>query len=375
MAIPDIICYNTHVLLLLWQGSVKHLNHLEAFLNAMQADAALVHRPENLRWLAGYTGEGCLFITAKRRVILTDFRYLEQVRIQSPDWDLEQVSAGVTYPALAAKLARAEGAKRILVETDHLTYDEYQGFAKAMDGVSLLSMGGVPEKLREVKDAAELDSIRRAAKIASDAFVNLLPRIHAGMTERQIQRMLEFEMLELGSEGAAFETIAASGSNSALPHARPSDRAVESGELLTLDFGATVNGYRSDMTRTVGFGKVTGELRDIYETVRTAQQLGLDALAPGRPCREVDQVAREYIDARYPGSFGHSLGHGVGLFIHEQPRLSTTSADALIPGNVVTVEPSVYIPGLGGCRIEDTVIITADGYINTVDAPKTLIEL
>ena len=351
------------------------MNHLEAFLNAMQADAALVHRPENLRWLAGYTGEGCLFITAKGRVILTDFRYMEQARIQSPDWALEQVSAQVTYSALAAGLARDAGVKTLLVETDFLTYDAYQAFAKTLDGVTLLSMGGVPEKLRQVKDDAELESIRRAAAIASDAFVNLLPRIHAGMTERQVQRMLEFEMLELGSEGVAFETIAASGPNGALPHARPSDRVIERGELLTLDFGATVNGYRSDMTRTVGFGRVSDALRELYETVRAAQQLGLDALAVGVPCREVDRVARDYIDARYPGSFGHSLGHGVGLFIHEQPRLSATSTDVLAAGNVVTVEPGVYIPGLGGCRIEDTVIMTPDGCVNTIAAPKEWIEL
>jgi len=351
------------------------LTHLEAFLNAMQADAALVHRPENLRWLAGYTGEGCLFISGRRRVILTDFRYVEQVRIEAPGWELERVSADVTYPALAAKLARAEGAKTVLVETDYLTYDAHQGFAKAMEGIGLQSMGGIPEKLREVKDEAELDSIRRAAKIASDAFVNLLPRIHAGMTERQVQRLLEFEMLELGSEGVAFETIAASGPNGALPHARPSDRVIQTGELLTLDFGATVNGYRSDMTRTVGFGRVSGALREIYETVRAAQQLGLDAVGPEKACREIDRVAREYIDARYPGAFGHSLGHGVGLFIHEQPRLSMNSTDALVPGNVVTVEPGVYIPGLGGCRIEDTVIVTEGGCENTVAAPKQLIEL
>lgn len=353
------------------------MNHLEAFLNAMKADAALVHRPENLRWLAGYTGEGCLYVSAKRRVILTDFRYVEQARIQSPDWALEQVSAEVTYPALAAKLVRAEGAKRVLAETDYLTYDAYREFAGALEGTTLLSMGGMPEKLRQVKDGAELDSIRRAAKIASDAFVNLLPRIHAGMTERQIGRMLEYEMLELGSEGAAFETIVASGPNGALPHARPSDRAVENGELLTLDFGATVNGYRSDMTRTVGFGRISGKLRDIYETVQTAQQMGLDALAVGASCRQIDRVVREYIDARYPGAFGHSLGHGVGLFIHEQPRLSVSapSTDVLVAGNVVTVEPGIYVPGLGGCRIEDTVIIASDGYVNTTAAPKALIEL
>ena len=150
---------------------------------------------------------------------------------------------------------------------------------------------------------------------------------------------------------------------------------IRQGELLTLDFGATVDGYRSDMTRTVGFGKIDGELRQVYETVRMAQQLGLDALAVGKTCGDVDRVAREYIDARYPGTFGHSLGHGVGLFIHEQPRLASGSTAVLRCGHVVTVEPGIYIPGLGGCRIEDTVIMTAQGVINTVSAPKQLIEL
>ena len=351
------------------------MNHLEAFLNAMRADAALIHRPENLRWLAGYTGEGCLFITKDAHVILTDFRYVEQAKRQSPDWALLQVSGERNYPALIAGLAADHGAKRVYVETDYLTYDAWRSLDKALEGVELVPLDGIPEKLREVKDEAELNSIRRAAAIASDAFMNILPRIHAGMTEKQVQRMLEFEMLELGSEGVAFDTIAAAGINGALPHATPSDHVIVNGELLTLDFGATVDGYRSDMTRTVGFGKITGELRQIYETVRMAQQLGLDALAVGKACGDVDKVARDYIEARYPGAFGHSLGHGVGLFIHEQPRVGSGSTAVLVHGNVVTVEPGVYIPGLGGCRIEDTVIMTADGVINTIAAPKHLIEL
>mgnify|MGYP002626081152 CR=1 FL=1 len=341
----------------------------------MRADAALVHRPENLRWLAGYTGEGCLFIAKDARFILTDSRYTEQARREAPDWGLKEVTGERAYPALLAELASEYGAKQAHVETDYLTYDAYLKLDTALEGVELVPMGGIPEELREIKDEAELESIRRAAAIASDAFMNILPSIHAGMTEKQVQRVLEFEMLELGSEGVAFETIAAAGLNGALPHATPSDHVIENGELLTLDFGATVNGYRSDMTRTVGFGKITGELKQIYETVRMAQQLGLDALAVGKECGDVDRVARDYIDARYPGAFGHSLGHGVGLFIHEQPRLAKGSTQLLKPGHVVTVEPGVYIPGLGGCRIEDTVIMTAEGTINTIAAPKHLIEL
>ena len=375
MVIHSAVCYNKDVFILIPPRSVKDLNHLEAFLNAMQADAALVHRPENMRWLAGYTGEGCLFISGSDRIVLTDSRYTEQVHRQAPDWALEQVANDFNYPALIASIVRGRGIGRILVETDFLTHDDYQALAGALSGVELAPMGGIPEALRQIKDDGELASIRRAAAIASDAFMNILPRIRAGMTEKQVQRMLDFEMLELGSEGTAFDTIAAAGPNGALPHATPSDHVLEPGELLTLDFGATIDGYRSDMTRTVGIGKITGELREIYEAVRTAQQLGLDALAAGVPCRAVDKVARDYLDARYPGAFGHGLGHAVGLHIHEQPRLNAVSTAVLKPGHVITVEPGVYIPGLGGCRIEDTVIITAEGTINTIAAPKHLIEL
>ena len=352
------------------------MSHLDAFLEALKADAALIHRPENLHWLADYTGEGCLFIARDVRAIITDSRYTELAGRQAPGWEVVQVSRERNYGVIQKALADRCHAGTICVETDFLTYDDYQALAAALPGVALTPLQGLPETLREIKDAAELDCIRKAAQIASEALMNILPRLHAGMTERQVQRMLEFEMLELGSEGVAFETIAAAGVNGSLPHAVPSDHVIQSGELLTLDFGATVNGYRSDMTRTVGFGKIGPELRALYETVRVAQQKGLEALGPGAMCGDVDKACRDYIEARYPAeAFGHSTGHGVGLFIHEQPRVSSGSATVLRPGHVVTVEPGVYIPGLGGCRIEDTVIITADGILNTIAAPKHLIEL
>ena len=352
------------------------MNHLNQFLGVLKADAALIHRPENLHWIAGYTGEGMLFVSKDRRVVVTDSRYTEQARRQAPDWELIMVDAGRRYSAVAAQLAKEIGAGTLNVETDYLTYDDYARFAQALEGVTLEPLDGAPEALREIKDEAELASIRKAAKIASDALMNILPRLHVGMTERQAQIMLEFEMLELGSEGVAFDTIAAAGINGALPHAVPSDHVIQSGELLTLDFGATVDGYRSDMTRTLGFGHIGTELREIYETVRVAQQAGVDALGPGAVCGDVDKVCRDIIEARYPAEvFGHSTGHGVGLYIHEQPGVRSGSTTVLKPGHVVTVEPGIYIPGLGGCRIEDTVIITADGIIDTVEAPKHLIEL
>ena len=182
-------------------------------------------------------------------------------------------------------------------------------------------------------------------------------------------------MLRLGSEGEAFDTIACAGLNGSLPHAVPGEHRLQNGELLTLDFGATFGGYRSDMTRTVGIGKVDGALKDIYQTVLEAHEMALDAVRPGAVCEDVDKVARDFIEARYPGSFGHALGHGVGLDIHEQPRLGRGDGTVLRPGHVVTIEPGIYISGLGGCRIEDMAILTSDGYIDPIDAPKQLIEL
>ena len=353
------------------------MKHLDAFLNAMKADAALIHRPVNIRWLSGYTGEGCLFIAKGVKAIVTDFRYVEQAKRQAPDWDVLMVDAQRKYGAIGAELAAGCGAKTVYVETDELTYDAYMVWAKALEGRELVSLAGVVEELRAVKDEEELKNIRAACELASKAFENVLPKLHAGMTEKQARRVLEDEMLDLGSEGVAFDTIAAAGVNGALPHAQPSEHVIAEGELLTFDFGATVNGYLSDMTRTIGFGKIGPELRDIYETVRTTQQMVLDEIGPGKVTGDLDRLAREFIDShpRYKGTFGHSLGHGVGLFIHELPRVSAKDTTVLRPGHVVTDEPGIYIPGVGGVRIEDTVIITEDGYIDPVTAPKHLIEL
>lgn len=351
------------------------MKHVEAFLRRLEADAAVIHRPENIRWLSGFAGEGCLFVAPGARVIVTDFRYVEAAGRQSPGWTVERTTAKRGESDVLRALIKDAGARAVGVETDYLTYDACVKLDAALEGVELKALNGVPEALRQIKDADEIACIRKACDIASDAFVNILPRLHAGMTEIEAKIELEFEMLRLGSEGPAFDTIAASGVNGALPHAIPSDRVVESGELLTLDFGATAGGYRSDITRTVAFGKISPELKAIYDTVQTAQQMALDAIGPGARCRDVDKVARDFIDARYPGAFGHGLGHGVGLNIHEQPRVSFNDATVLRPGHVVTVEPGVYIPGLGGCRIEDTVIMTSEGALNAMRAPKHLIEL
>ena len=348
---------------------------LVAALKEKGFDASLIHRPENIRYLTGYTGEGCAFVCADETAIITDFRYVEQAGRQAPG--LRVLSTNAKHPEkdCVRELTDAHGVKVLAVESDYLSYDDHEALRAHLPFLELRSLGGIPEELREIKDSGEAESIGKAAEIASRAFVNILERIHPGMSEKQVQIMLDYEMLSLGSEANAFETIAAAGANGSLPHAIPSDYIIQSGDLLTLDFGAKVNGYCSDLTRTVAFGKVASELRGIYDLVYDAHMAALEAVKPGAVCGDLDAIARKMIDARYPGAFGHSLGHGVGLFIHEQPRLASGSQTVLQPGHVVTIEPGVYIPGLGGCRIEDTAIVTADGHLDPVTAPKQFIEL
>lgn len=336
-------------------------------------DAAWVSRPENVRYLTGYTGEGALLVLDGDMTILTDFRYVEQAAIQAPGCACARTSREDNLYAVLSRLVARRKIARLGCEMDVLTVSAFEAARAAMPGVEFAAVDGLVESLRAIKDAGEIECIKRAARIACTAFENLLGWVRPGMTERQIQRRLDYDMLELGSEQSAFSTIACAGPNGSLPHAVPSDRPVQNGELLTLDFGAQVNGYKCDMTRTIGFGKLSDKLVKIYDTVLQAQSVALAAIRPGASCREVDRVARELIDARYPGAFGHSLGHSVGLFIHETPSFSTTSADTLRAGHVMTVEPGVYIAGFAGCRIEDMAIITGDGYVNPITAPKNLI--
>ncbi len=344
-------------------------------MEARGVSAALIHRPENMRYLTGFTGEGCLFVSPETQAILTDFRYVEQLSRQAPFVECVRTRMGKSVETLVGELAERSHCAALAVETDYLCYDDYAALQAALGDIRLVPLAGLPESMRLCKDESEISSICRAADIACRAFDALLGMIHPGMTEREVAIALNYEMLRLGSEGEAFDTIACAGLNGSLPHAVPGEHVLENGELLTLDFGATCDGYRSDLTRTVGIGKISTELRALYQTVLDAQLLALDAIRPGAVCEEIDALARNYIEARYPGTFGHALGHGVGLYIHEQPRLGKGDKTVLQPGHVVTVEPGIYISGLGGCRIEDMAILTSDGFINPIVAPKQLIEL
>ena len=349
---------------------------VEALLAAMKQAGLghmLIQKPKNIRYLTGYTGEGCLLVSEAELVILTDFRYVEQASIQAPG--VKVIRYDSAHPRLGQirELLVAADAHKLAVEEDDVTVASYRDMLRGLSGIELTAADGLAERLRIVKDEDEIERIAQACRISCQAFDKMLGVMKPGMTEREIQLELDYTMLRLGAEGLAFNTIAAAGVNGSLPHAIPSDHVVQEGEMLTLDFGALYGGYCADMTRTVAFGKISDELKAIYDTVLEAQMASLDKIGPGVVCSEVDRTAREIIDKRYPGAFGHSLGHGVGLDIHEQPGLNSRDQRELTPGHIVTVEPGVYLPGVGGCRIEDTVAITEEGYRNLVSAPKELI--
>lgn len=348
------------------------MNRIEA-LRSRGISCALYDDPINIRYLTGYTGEGSLLVLPDRAVIITDFRYVEQAQRQSPFCDLERVGADRGANAIIAEALESAGIHDLPIEENIVTVSRLRAMEKALPGVHLTALPETVLEMRTVKDEGELDCIRKALAISCQAFDDLLGVIHAGMTEKRACAELNHFMNLRGSEGNAFDTIVASGVNGSLPHAVPSDKVIEKGDLVTFDFGAKFGGYCADMTRTIAIGEISSELHAIYDAVLEAQLTSEAAVRPGAVCRDIDKIARDQLEAKYPGAFGHSLGHGVGLFIHELPRLSFRSETILQKGHVVTVEPGVYVPGVGGCRIEDTVIVTEDGFENPVTTPKQLI--
>ena len=348
------------------------MNRIAELRKRLQGNILIDNR-KNMFYLTGYTGEGCLLVTPERSVIITDFRYIEQAERQSPECEIERTSLNCTREEIVKRLLFDEGAKELYVETGILTVVAFRKLESALNGVKLLDMPGTILEMRAVKDQSEIDCICKAAAISCEAFEALLGQLKAGMTEKYAAAILEHEMRLRGSAGPAFNTIVASGVNGSLPHAVPSDKVIENGDLVTFDFGASFGGYCSDMTRTVAVGKPNQELTDIYNAVYAAHMTSLAAVSTGKTGKEIDAVARDYLEKLYPGAFGHSLGHGVGLDVHEAPSLSMKGETVLVKGHVVTVEPGVYIPHVGGCRIEDTVILTETGFIDPYTVSKQLI--
>ena len=340
--------------------------------------AAVIVDPSNMFYLTeGYSGEGLVYLSRNRRVIVTDFRYTEQAGNQAPDFEVQMTEKGRSAEQAVAELARNDGITCIRTETNRISVDEFSKLRAALgEEISCVSLEEAPQKLRQIKTPAEIMTIRKACNITADAFRAILPKIREGMTEKELQIELDFTMLKLGADTTAFDTIVAAGEHGSLPHAIPGNRQIRNGDMITLDFGAKVGNYCADMTRTVALGQPSEEMRRIYETVLRAQTMCEDALAAGKKCFDIDKLARDYIDARgYAGRFGHGLGHSVGIDIHEEPRLNTVCQDILKAGIVITVEPGVYVPGVGGVRIEDTCLVKENGCEALTEADKQLIIL
>jgi Xaa-Pro aminopeptidase len=350
-------------------------DRLRIAARAVQLDALVITDLTNVRWLTGFTGSaGRVVLTADRLVVIVDGRYGDQARRQlGAAGVIGEVVIGLSGAELLDLLAAATaGLPAVGFESEHLTVAEHARLMAAL-GRPLVATAGVVEELRRAKDDGEIARIERAAAIASEALAAVLSVLEHGPTERHLARQLDRAMEDLGAAGPSFETILASGPNSGRPHARPSDRRIVEGDAVVFDFGALYDGYHSDMTRTLLLGSVDPWIAEGYAAVEAAQAAGVAAVRAGRPAVEVDAACRQVLlDAGFGQFFTHGTGHGVGLLIHESPWLRQQPGDVLTERDVVTVEPGVYRGELGGIRIEDTVVVTADGCRSLTLTPKDL---
>jgi Xaa-Pro aminopeptidase len=336
-------------------------------MDEAECDALLVTSATNVRYLTGFTGSaGMLLVLPDEAVLVTDGRYetqsAEQLAAAEVDARIE-IGPPARQKEVVVALVKAAAIGRVGLEAAHVSWARQRALAGDwFADVALVATVGLVEGLRRVKDVGEVARILRAAEIADHALATVRPMLGERPTEIEFGQALDFEIRRLGASGNSFETIVASGPNAAKPHHRPSSRPVERHELVVLDFGAMVDGYCSDMTRTVCVGEPTAELRRVVDVVQASQAAGVAAVKAGVACSDVDRACREVIEAAGWGErFVHGTGHGVGLDIHEAPAVAATSSDTLATGHVVTVEPGVYLVGIGGARIEDTVVVTDDG--------------
>lgn len=357
--------------------SEARIARLRGEMAGLGGDAMLVTSAHNRRYLTGFTGSaGVVLVTAGGASLFTDFRYTEQANAQAQGVQVEEHPPTGYYERVAEQLREA-GVGRLLFEDATVSYAAYALLKERLAPVELVPAGKALEKLRAVKDAAELAVIQEAADVADRTFSHILGFLKPGVKESDIALEMEFYMRKLGASGTSFDTIVASGERSAMPHGVASDKAIGAGEFVTLDFGAYYKGYCSDLTRTVVVGPATERHKEIYGIVLEAQLHALAHLKPGMTGREGDALTRDIITRYgYGDQYGHSTGHGIGLEIHEEPRLSYSAPDTiLLPGHVVTVEPGIYVPGFGGVRIEDDVVLTDDGIKILTRSPKELIVL
>lgn len=342
----------------------NRLQKLRQKLAEKEIEAIFVSQPENRYYLSGFAGSsGFLLITPKKAILATDFRYIEQARIQAPDYEIFQIANDIAD--WFSGLVNGLSLRRLGFEAGHITFATYRQLKESLDKLqsptNLVPMDGLVESLRVVKEPEEIELITRASEMSDNAFRYIEDGIHAGMSEKEIAWEIEKFLRENGSQTAPFDIIVASGPNSALPHAKPSPRTIQSGEPIVIDIGARFDDYSSDLSRTICLGTPDDTFKKVYDVVLGAQLTATAIIKEGMTGEQADSLARTVVEqAGYGEAFGHALGHGVGLAPHESPRLGPGSAEALTSGMVFTVEPGIYLPGWGGVRIEDLVVMESD---------------
>ncbi len=350
----------------------KRIERLRGLMRREKLDGILVVNLPNVRYLCGYTGSnGLMLITRRDCWFYTDFRYAEQIKTEVKGCRRRVLVRDlVSHPP--PEWSRTY--RRLAVEKDHVTLARFGQLRKRFRKARLVPTRDLVLELRRTKEQAEVKLIAGAQRITDQVFGKVLGLVKPGVRERDLALEIEFQFRKHGE--VAFDSIVASGPNAAKPHAGFSDRRLRKGDALTFDIGCRVAGYCSDMTRTVFIGRAPAELRKVYEIVYEAQRRALDTIKPGIAAKAADAAARDYIaEQGYGKQFGHGLGHGVGIEVHELPGLAATSRGTLAPGDVVTVEPGIYLPGIGGVRIEDMVHVTRTGYANLTRSPKRIVEL
>lgn len=350
------------------------LQKLRKILQEQNIDGILITNEYNRRYMTGFTGTaGVAIVSQNDAVFITDFRYTEQATAQIKDYRIVQHE--VTLLEEIATQVKAMGIKLLGFEKDSVSYGTYDLYKNIIQA-DLVPVSGLIEKIRLIKTAQEINIIKVACEIADHAFTHILDYIKPGKTELDVSNELEFFMRQQGATQSSFDTIVASGLRSALPHGVATNKVIEKGDFVTLDFGALYNGYISDITRTVAVGEPSEKLVEMYNTVLASQLLALEKVGPGLTGIQADAIARDYLTEKgYGEAFGHSLGHGIGLEVHEGPGLSKRSNTVLEPGMAVTIEPGVYVPGVGGVRIEDDILITESGNELLTHSTKELIIL
>ena len=361
------------------RAEAGRLARLRAHMTELDVDTFLVSNPHNRRYLTGFTGHddppldtaGLLLVTPDKAILITDGRYDTQAQGEVQDIEIV-VRQGKLKDVLVEQIT-ALGSKRVGVEANHLLLAYYEDLREGLPAVTLVSTRRAIELQRHVKDAAELELLRQAIAISDAAFLRVMDEIRPGMTEREVAQRLDRAMLDFGAEGSSFGTIVAGGPNGAMAHAVPGERPIQEGEPVVIDMGAVYQGYHSDSTRTIVLGTPDARFHEIYAIVLAAKQAAEAALRAGLSGVDADKIARDVIEAAgYGPQFAHSLGHGVGLEIHEGPNMSRFSEDTALPaGAVISVEPGIYIPDWGGIRLEDLVLIEDDGVEVLSHVPMT----